>query len=127
MKRLWYKETREDTLKFIQNTVEDTIKYISSSVEIANAVNTTPDSISSQLNKKNINNLKKYLEDSTIGIENLCITYEDDKSIKSSLRICIDKIKNFGSKFSSMVTRQAAPTINKLTTQGLFLFLFFDF
>ncbi len=33
----------------------------------------------------------------------------------------IDKIKNFGSRFSSMVTRQAAPTINKLTTQGSIL------
>ncbi|UJR10843.1 hypothetical protein I4U23_015031 [Adineta vaga] len=30
----------------------------------------------------------------------------------------IDKIKNFGSRFSSMVSRQAAPTFNKLTTQA---------
>jgi hypothetical protein len=36
----------------------------------------------------------------------------------SNNRATIDKIKNFGSKFSSMVTRQAAPTLNKLTTQG---------
>ncbi len=36
----------------------------------------------------------------------------------SNNRATIDKIKNFGSRFSSMVTRQAAPTINKLTTQG---------
>ncbi|CAF1112491.1 unnamed protein product [Adineta steineri] len=30
----------------------------------------------------------------------------------------LDKIKNFGSRFSSMVTRQAAPTFNKITTQA---------
>lgn len=38
----------------------------------------------------------------------------------SNNRVTFDKIKNFGSRFSSMVTRQAAPTITKLTTQGLF-------
>jgi hypothetical protein len=31
----------------------------------------------------------------------------------------IDKIKQFGSRFSSMVTRQTAPTINKFTSQGV--------
>lgn len=36
----------------------------------------------------------------------------------SANKAAIDKIKSFGSKFSSMVTRQAAPTITKLTTQG---------
>jgi hypothetical protein len=40
----------------------------------------------------------------------------------SNNRATIDKIKNFGSRFSSMVTRQAAPTINKLTTQGFHIF-----
>jgi len=42
----------------------------------------------------------------------------------SNNRATIDKIKNFGSRFSSMVTRQAAPTINKLTTQGFPIFSF---
>jgi hypothetical protein len=40
----------------------------------------------------------------------------------SNNRATIDKIKDFGSKFSSMVTRQAAPTINKLTIQGFLIF-----
>jgi len=34
--------------------------------------------------------------------------------------IGFDKLRTFGSKVSSLVTRQAAPTINKLTTQGCF-------
>ena len=42
----------------------------------------------------------------------------------STNQATIDKIKNFGSRFSSMVTRQAAPTFNKLTTQGFLRFLF---
>ncbi len=41
----------------------------------------------------------------------------------SNNRATFDKIKNFGSRFSSMVTRQAAPTINRLTTQGFPIFL----
>ncbi|CAF3617305.1 unnamed protein product [Rotaria sordida] len=36
----------------------------------------------------------------------------------SNNKATINKIKDFGSRFSSMVTRQAAPTINKLTTQA---------
>lgn len=39
--------------------------------------------------------------------------------VASSNRPTIDKIRNFGSRFSSMVSRQAAPTLTKLTTQGL--------
>ena len=42
--------------------------------------------------------------------------------VSSNNRPTIDKIKNFGSRFSSMVSRQAAPTITKLTTQGLSVF-----
>lgn len=38
--------------------------------------------------------------------------------VTSNNQATIDKIKNFGSRFSSLVSRQAAPTINKLTTQG---------
>lgn len=40
----------------------------------------------------------------------------------SNNRATFDKIKNFGSRFSLIVTRQAAPTINKLTTQGFLIF-----
>ena len=38
----------------------------------------------------------------------------------SNNRATLDKIINFGSRVSSIVTRQAAPTINKLTAQGFF-------
>lgn len=50
-----------------------------------------------------------------------------NRAATSNNNATIDKIKNFGSRFSSMVTRQAAPTINKLTTQGSILtnFLYF--
>lgn len=41
----------------------------------------------------------------------------------SNNKTTINKIKDFGSRFSSMVTRQAAPTINKLTTQGFIYFV----
>jgi hypothetical protein len=41
----------------------------------------------------------------------------------SNNKAAIDKLKYFGSRFSSMVTKQAAPTINKLTTQGFLVFL----
>jgi len=41
-------------------------------------------------------------------------------------RATFDKIKNFGSRFSSMVTRQTAPTINKLTIQGFLNCFFFS-
>ena len=47
-----------------------------------------------------------------------------NKVVTSTNTATIDKIKNFGTRFSSMVTRQAAPTINKLTTQGLFFFFY---
>ena len=43
----------------------------------------------------------------------------------SNNKATLDRIKNFGSRFSSMVTRQAAPTLNKLTSQGLFVSLSF--
>ncbi|CAF1417170.1 unnamed protein product [Rotaria sp. Silwood1] len=36
----------------------------------------------------------------------------------SNSKATINKIKDFGSRFSSMVSRQAVPTINKLTTQA---------
>ncbi|CAM4766731.1 unnamed protein product [Rotaria magnacalcarata] len=36
----------------------------------------------------------------------------------SNNKAAISKIKDFGSRFSSMVTRQAAPTFNRLTTQA---------
>ena len=40
------------------------------------------------------------------------------ENANSSNKATLDKLKNFGSRFSSMVTRQAAPTFNKLTSQG---------
>lgn len=43
----------------------------------------------------------------------------------SNNRATIDKIKDFGSRFSSMVTRQAAPTLNKITTQGFLELVFY--
>jgi hypothetical protein len=36
----------------------------------------------------------------------------------STSQATIDKLKLFGSRFSSLMTRQAAPTFTKLTTQG---------
>jgi hypothetical protein len=47
-----------------------------------------------------------------------------NKVVASNNKAALDKLRNFGSKVSSIVTRQAAPTINKLTTQG-FLFIYF--
>ena len=46
------------------------------------------------------------------------MTINDD--ITSNDKAAMGKIRNFGSRFSSMIIRQAAPKINKLAAQGFF-------
>jgi len=76
--RRWYSgNSRDETLKKIDNVIEKTITFIDKHVE-----------------------LRKYLLDSVVGIENLKATYSDCPQTRARLDVLLDKIRTCLKKYN---------------------------